>query len=663
MNGKAIGILTMFILGSIFVLSAADIGARADDTPQTGTEVFFGDVKIDSLNNVTDESDWYKIDVRAGFVMTLNLTVPATGDFDLYLYDHDEWMVDWSEETAMGGFEEIVYVVDEPGIYLINCTAFEGNGDYTLKIDGVGPLDNDNDRGNATLIELGETKTSTMSVGSVDLQDWYTVNITEGDYITVNMTVPISGDYDLDVYDPNGLFIDDSYAWGYGGFEEVGFLANMSGFHYIFCTAFEGSGSYSLLVTKDMAPVIGDPIPNSENVSVNEGDTVEFNITVTDEMSDLLVYEWSVDGTVQADINGSVFEIETSYTDAYSAGSYIVEVTVTDFLLESDSLEWNLTVLDVNLEPEVTGAVPNVTNVTLNEGESATFGINVSDGDGTTPVIQWLLDGSPVVNETNTTYLFETDFSSAGKYTVRVNVTDETDDSIVLFEEWNVEVLNVDRLPEIIDAGKKTVEITEGDSAIFTITAADPDGDIIAYSWFFDGVEATGVTGNNYTFVSDYDSADGLTHTVMVVLAAGGQEVNTTWTLTIKNVNRAPVLNDSSVLPNADTVIEGGMEIKFFAEAADPDNEELTYTWKINETGDTFQNQTFNHTLAAGTYTVLLTVTDAEGDSDTFTITLTVPKAPKEDKEGKLPILWIIIAIIVVIVVIVIIILWRKKYN
>jgi len=194
MNAKTICIVMMLIMGSMFALAAAGSGTRADDeTPQTATEVFFGDVKIDSLNNTTDESDWYKIDCRAGFVMTLNLTVPATGDFDLHLYYYDAWQVDWCEDREMGDFEEIVYVVDEPGIYLINCTAYDGAGAYTLKIDGVGPQDNDNDYRNGTVIALGGTKTSTMSVGSVDLQDWYKVNVTEGDYVTVNMTVPISG--------------------------------------------------------------------------------------------------------------------------------------------------------------------------------------------------------------------------------------------------------------------------------------------------------------------------------------------------------------------------------------------------------------------------------------------------------------------------------------
>ncbi|MDP6156652.1 MAG: PKD domain-containing protein [Candidatus Thermoplasmatota archaeon] len=661
MKRNIVLLVGLLLIGSILVSAASSEESRVDDeTPLAATEVFFGDVKVDDLNNTTDESDWYKIDLRAGAVLTLNLTVPVSGDFDIYMYDDPDYE-DVVNSSGEGQFEEIVFTIHNPGYYFIECFAYDGNGSYTLKIDGVNPSDNDNDIGNATVIAIGQTKTSTMSVGSVDLQDWYKVNLTEGDHITVNLAVPNSGEYDLDVYDPDMVHIDGSNNSELGEDEEVIFVAQETGYHFIYCNASEGSGSYTLTVLKNMPPVISSQVPMDVNVTVNEGETVLFNISVDDEYVEALTYDWEVDGISES--NESSFEILTTFVHKYSAGNYAVEVLVTDDILETDTFVWNLTVLDVNQIPVIEKFMPNVTNVSINEGDQLTLSINVTDVDGTVPVYQWNLGGTAINNETSSSYIFTTDYSSEGIYIISVNVTDEKDDALVESIVWTVTVVNTDRAPEITPLSTDTVAIDEGNWVNFFVNATDPDGDLISYKWFFDGENVSDQESENYNYSSDYNSADGNVHVVMVEISSGEHVINFTWKLTINNINRLPVIDVSTIKPMGDTVLTDGEDINFSIAAVDPDGETLSYTWTINETGAKFTNQSFTHNLPAGTYVVLITVEDGNGGTDSFTLTLNVAEAarePTEDDAEDSYLLWIIIAIVVVVIIVIIIVVVVK---
>ncbi len=654
----------LLLLGSILATAAGAVESRADDeTPSTATEVWFGDVKNDDLNNTIDESDWYKINLKAGAVITLNLTVPATGDFDIYLYDDPDYE-DIINSSGEDQFEEIVYTAPDPGYYFIECWANDGNGSYTLTIDGVNPPDNDNDIGNATVLDIGQTKTSTMSVGSVDLQDWYQVNISEGDHITVTLVVPNSGEYDLDVYDPDLILIDGSYNTELGDDEEVVFVAEKTGDHFIFCEAFEGSGSYTLTVLKNMPPVITSQVPAGVNVTVYEGEIVLFNITLDDENVEALTYEWKVDGTSES--NESSFEIVTTFVDEYRAGNYEVEVQVTDDILETDTFVWNLTVLDVNQIPEIQKFMPNITNVSINEGEKLPLSINVTDIDGTVPLYQWYLNGAVIVNETLSSYDFITDYDMEGIYTIAVNVTDGADDTLVDSVVWTITVLNSDRPPIVSIFGNDTVVIYEGNWVNFFVNATDPDGDVLSYKWLFDGENLSGEEGVNYNYSSDYSSADGNVHDVMVEISSGEHVINFTWKLTIINVNRLPEIDDGSIKPTLDTILTAGEDITFSVDAADPDGEQLSYTWTLNETGEKFTNQSFNHTLPAGTYVLHITVEDGSGGSDSFILTINVAETavePIDEEAEDSYLLWIIIAIVLVVIIVIIIVVIVKKRS
>ena len=757
-NGNYYIVVVAYEGSGPYTLRLFDDGEFTDDgdnDKEHATDIGIGDTVNSDLDpDAADETDWYKVTADPGDILVVNLTVPITGDFDLYVIDSDENEVGYSENDQMGGFEEITFGATRStrsSIYYIICTAYLGSGDYTLKLTKSGTFvpDNDNDAGNATNINVGDTKSGSVWNG-VDSSDWYELSLNAGDQVIIELEVPETGDFDILIYDdPDGWWlVGFGWNWGLGvdefcgfeaeetkvyyievqasegngdynltvkeylpdnnddmgsaheislpladiieeqlisgldhydyykvsleendqirlmldydvenyfnlylndstgmeiersnttsGYEEISYTCNDEGWYFICIEAIWGSGDYSLdieYIPGNEPPVIESPMPFEENILVNEGEIVTFEIDVDDEEPGELEYEWTVDGMTQTGITGELFAITTSFTGQYSAGEYEIEVEVTDDKDETDTHGWNLTVLDVNLIPEITIVDPllEVRDLEINETESILFEIEVSDLDGTKPLVQWILDDVELEDEDDDSYEFETDHEMAGTYEIKVNVTDGANDTIINSTTWTITVANVDRPPELMNGtpDRENVNTDEETSVEFGIDAVDPDGDIVLFEWYFDGERLNDQADNKYVFEPDYDSSDGEAHIVKVVVTSGGLEANHTWGLTVDNVNRKPVIDNRTLLPITDIEIRSGSEFEFFIMADDPDGDDLTYTWTIIETGETFENQSIFHNLAAGHYNIEVRVDDGNGGVDTYDFVIEIEKKPE----------------------------------
>jgi len=85
-------------------------------------------------------------------------------------------------------------------------------------------------------------------------------------------------------------------------------------------------------------------------------------------------------------------------------------------------------------------------------------------------------------------------------------------------------------------------------------------------------------------------------------------------------------------LPDADLSDEEPIE--FIILAMDPDGDTVDYIWKIIETGQTFKDQTFVHTLKGGIYTINITASDENGGVDHFEFAIEVKETPSGDAPG-----------------------------
>jgi parallel beta-helix repeat protein len=177
---------------------------------------------------------------------------------------------------------------------------------------------------------------------------------------------------------------------------------------------------------------------------------------------------------------------------------------------------------------------PEPGSVQLNETESFEFHADVMDPDGDLLLIKWRLDRNPVGD--GEYYLLETDYQSAGTYTLNLTVQDVGENSGTLSWEWQITILDENRDPEIEvrEPTTSSPRIKEGDSLRFIIDSSDPDEeDDPQVTWYFDD-EVAQSGGDSYTYAAD-DLAAG-NHMIKAVVDDGEDSVEYAWDLSVQDV-------------------------------------------------------------------------------------------------------------------------------
>jgi len=251
-----------------------------------------------------------------------------------------------------------------------------------------------------------------------------------------------------------------------------------------------GVSTSSLKVTvsvENVPPVIVSYAPQENNLVMNENETLLFNVTVTDANGDSLSYQWYLDKQKLTGKNNREYTYTASYA---SAGNHTVKVEITDGK-DTVSHIWNITVLNVNLPPELVAYEPAYNVVYTNETSPVRFAVNVRDLDENFGLrYLWFLDGNQVFGESANSYIYleEPDFKSSGTHTVMVMVYDSEDASVSM--SWTVYVSNVNRAPECtIEITPKGYVFNEGTTITANAKVSDLDGDKITPAWFLDGVQ------------------------------------------------------------------------------------------------------------------------------------------------------------------------------
>jgi PKD repeat protein/RNA polymerase subunit RPABC4/transcription elongation factor Spt4 len=265
-----------------------------------------------------------------------------------------------------------------------------------------------------------------------------------------------------------------------------------------------------------------------------------------------------------------------------------------------------------------------------------------SDTDGQIVEYLWLSEG----NVLGTGETIETMGTYAGVVTLELTVTDN--DGLKATTTKTIPISQPDGAPEAsFTISPESPEV--GETVTFDATESiDSDGEIVTYSWDFDGNTGTGnITTFSYASVGTYtvtltvEDNDGLTDTATkdVVVNGGGDDVT------------PPVANAGNNM-----TVSAGSKVTFSA-ASSTDNVGITsYSWDFGD-GNSATGETVSHTYGTvGNYTVTLTVTDAAGNSDTVTITITVEEATA----AGFP-YWIILVIVLIVVAAIVIWYFLKK--
>ena len=226
--------------------------------------------------------------------------------------------------------------------------------------------------------------------------------------------------------------------------------------------------------------------------------------------------------------------------------------------------------------------------------------------------------------------------------TVAFNFTSPTPGIV---EVGNIRIL-YDRPPRIFSRDPEaSPTLEEGTALSFSVLAEDQDNDPLSSRWLLDGIA---VEEGALSFIYRPDHSDSGVHNLTVTVSDGILSVSATWMVTVRDLNRAPVIKTSS--PEPRIPLKAREVQRFAVDASDPDGDLLTYSWRVSGAPVGAQDEFFDFSAPAapGTYSIEVNISDGE-DSVTraWQVDVFMPAAPPVEKA---PFPYVIAAAVVLMV-------------
>ena len=636
----------MFIFATSFNgnLSSWDVSAVTDMSSMfDGATAFNGDLSSWDVSSVTDMNNMFYYDTS--FNQPLNdWDVSSVTEMDgMFFYTPSftqnlgNWYVTLDPDTiADTGIPGVVgtisaqnqplknhsptYVIVDgldknhfeivPGNQLNMISGVSGKAEYSVNVTASGS--NVFEDGNNWRVLVVKVSGDINAPPVLNIIDDQTVN----EFVELTFTATASDDdsltFSFDGTFPSGAAITDdgNFTWTPTELQD--------GDHTITVQVTDGSLTDSETLTVTVNEVNVAPVLNAIG-DKGTSELVELTFTATASDTDVVdnvvnTLTFSFDGTFPS---GAAITDDGNFTwtpTESQDGDHTITVQVTDGSL-TDSETLTVTVNEVNVAP----VLNTIDDQTVNEFVELTFTATASDDDSLTFSFDGTFpSGAAITDDGNFTWT-PTE-SQDGDHTITVQVTDG---SLTDSETLTVTVNEVNVAPVLNAIGDKgTSELVE---LTFTATASDTDvvdNVVNTLTFSFDGTFPSGAAitdDGNFTWTPT-ESQDG-DHTITVQVTDGSLTDSETLTVTVNEVNVAPVLNTID-----DQTVNEFVELTFTATASDDDS--LTFSFDgtfpsgaaITDDG----NFTWTPTESQdGDHTITVQVTDGSlTDSETLTVTV-----------------------------------------
>ncbi len=276
---------------------------------------------------------------------------------------------------------------------------------------------------------------------------------------------------------------------------------------------------------------------------------------------------------------------------SYATGNYVYSSpAVADGIVYVGSYDYKVYAfgtlpLSVSISPS---------SVVLDVGQSQLFTSSASGG--TSPyTYQWYLNGAVVSGATGSTWTFTP--SSAGSYTVYVNVTD----SVSYRAKSNIATVTVNAALSV-SVSPVSVTLDVGQSKLFT-SAVSGGTSPYSYQWYLNNAPVSGATSSSWTFTPSSSGS-------FTVYVNATDNVGTRAKSNIAPVTVNPSL---SVTVSPSSVVMDVGQSQLFTSSVSGGTSPFTYQWYLNGSpvsGATSSTWTYAP-ASAGSNTVYVRVTDA----------------------------------------------------
>jgi len=389
---------------------------------------------------------------------------------------------------------------------------------------------------------------------------------------------------------------------------------------------------FSVTNTND-PPEIMNYTPMDLNPETTENDSIgfsfEYNATDPDiPYGDILTARWIVDGDIKSETNATagLWSFTTGFCEPHYRN---ITLEVSDKENLTDSITWNLSIINVNREPIWNETIGNITwdediNLTNNISLDNYFYDPDYSECGDNPSFSKIGN----TNVTNVTINISSSMPHYVSFYPNLNWFGIEEIFFTIDDGYNISnsnnltlnVTNVQDPPEI----KPIPDQQAYAYSIFTyqVNASDPDGDTLTFSDntpLFDIDPLTGFINFTPTF------EDIGNYSIKITVSDGIDSVFTLMNLSILN-NTAPEIDTIN-----DTVGMENIPFDLTVTGFDADSDNLTFTSNYSEMLTSTQiNKTaakFSFTPVddnTGNHTILVTVTDEKGATDSTTFMLEI---------------------------------------
>ncbi|MFA6320698.1 MAG: FG-GAP-like repeat-containing protein, partial [Candidatus Omnitrophota bacterium] len=251
-------------------------------------------------------------------------------------------------------------------------------------------------------------------------------------------------------------------------------------------------------------------------------------------------------------------------------------------------------------------------NRSVEAGKTLTINLNAADPNG--DVLIYSAENIPsgaVFNSSSHLFSWTPKVTDIGDYeNVAFAVTEETAESLSDNEAISISVVSADLpvidyyMPIDLDVTSKLGEVLQ-----FGLSAHDPKGGELTYTWVFNGEEIPNITVGTSSNIFIFPRLGDNIIEVRVSNSFGTTPLS--WNLAVTDTdNEVPdITSYSPVSPTASIDLSTQGLIDFTVSATDPESDTLTYSWAFDgtvvSTASTLANTAYSSLASVGTHTVI----------------------------------------------------------